>query len=108
MRSFRSVWTACVVCGNRRSEITVDLPEGDVCASCVIELVARLRKENARLKKAAQHVRKTKRTVKKVEAALGKRVSPFPEGSMADEAFQDTLDAEDAVAGGHCEPFWEP
>jgi hypothetical protein len=42
---------ACCACRDPRPAITVDLPEGDVCAICVQGLVKKLRTENSRLKR---------------------------------------------------------
>ena len=54
-------WPSCVCCGAVRPQITLDLPEGNVCAACVIAEVARLRKENERLSKLVKRGKQIKR-----------------------------------------------
>lgn len=45
----KSILGTCVKCGDEHAQITIDLPEGDVCATCVIEEIKRLRRDNEML-----------------------------------------------------------
>lgn len=53
----RKPYAPCVKCGDEHAQITIDLPEGDTCATCVIEEVKRLRLDAVLAKKRWQNQR---------------------------------------------------